>query len=134
MKYDVDISVADITTCYHLKKGGIVVFFKNDSAYQELVSIIKSNKSKKNVDVYFNFMLTRKRNSLLFDIRQLRKEMKDLKYFTDENGTISLQLVNNKRRNKVTNVFDEKLGGMITLNIEEIKKEITEGTYFHDKQ
>ena len=128
MKYNVEISEDEITTCYHLKKGGIIVYFKNqnqDSGFQRLVSIIKSSKSNKDVNVYFNFMLTRKRNSLLFDIRQLRKEMENLKYFTDENGNISIQAPNSQRRNRVTNVFDDKTGGVITWNVEEIKDEIS---------
>ena len=63
MKYNVEISEDEITTCYHLKKGGIIVYFKNQnqaSGFQRLVSIIKSSKSNKDVIVYFNFMLTRK--------------------------------------------------------------------------
>ena len=127
MKYNVEISEDEITTCYHLKKGGIVVYLKNqnqDSGFQILVNTIKSSKSIKDVNLYFNFMLTRKRNSLLFDIRQLRKEMKNLKYFTDENGNISVQAPNSLRRKRVTNVFDDKTGGMITWNVEEIKRKL----------
>ena len=133
LKYNVDIPEADITTCYHLKKGGIIIYLKNqteNSAFQKLVDIIKSNKSNKDVNLYFNFMLTRKRSRLLFDIRQMRRETENLKYYTDENGTISLQVPNSQRKKRVTRVFNESLGGHINFNIDEIKEEIKEGSYF----
>ena len=60
--------------------------------------------------------------------------MDNLKYFTDENGNIFIQAPNNQRRNRVTNVFDDKTGELITWNVEEIKEEIKEGTYFHEIQ
>ena len=123
-KYDVELIEDEITTCYHLKSGGIVVYFRiqtQDSGYQKLVEIIKSNKSIKEVNVYFNFMLTRKRNSLLYDVRQLRKDGCITKYFTDENGNISFLAPEMERWKRVTNMFDEDIGGMVNYNIEEIK-------------
>ena len=51
--------------------------------------------------------------------------MDNLKYFTDENGNIFIQAPNNQRRNRVTNVFDDKTGELITWNVEEIKDEIS---------
>ena len=53
--------------------------------------------------------------------------MDNLKYFTDENGNIFIQAPNNQRRNRVTNVFDDKTGELITWNVEESKDEIKEG-------
>ena len=127
LKYDVELPEDEITTCYHLKNGGVVIYLRNqnhDSGFQRLVSIIKSSKSKKDVDVYFNFMLTWKRNSLLYDIRQWRKDGGISKYFTDENGNISIQFPDSqdkKDRKRVTNYFDKQLGGMVTYSIEELK-------------
>ena len=129
LKYDVELPEEEITSCYHLKKGGIVIYLRNqshDSGYQRLVNTIKSSKSKKDINIYFNFMLTWKRNGLLYDIRQWRKDGGISKYSTDENGNISIQFPDADRQDwtKVTNIFDEEKGGMITNTIEELKEKV----------
>ena len=95
-KYKVDIPESEISSCYALKKGGMVIGlwnFGRGSAYQKLVSAIKSNRDvNKNMNVYFNYMLTKKRNSLLFKVRELKRQegSKIKKFFTDENGNITI--------------------------------------------
>ena len=106
-KYKVDIPENEISTCYALKKGGIVLGFWNfgrGSAFQKLVSAIKSNKDvNKNMNVYFNYMLTKKRNNLLYKVRELKRKegAKIKKFFTDENGTISV-LTENGVKERIT--------------------------------
>ena len=106
-KYKVDIPENEISTCYALKKGGIVLGFWNfgrGSAFQKLVSAIKSNKDvDKNMNVYFNYMLTKKRNNLLYKVRELKRKegAKIKKFFTDENGTISV-LTENGVKERIT--------------------------------
>ena len=95
-KYNVEIPEDEISTCYALKKGGIVLGlwrFGRGSAFQRLAGAIKSGRDvDKNMNVFFNFMLTKKRNSLLYSVRELRRkeDSKIKKFYTDENGTITV--------------------------------------------
>ena len=125
-KYGVEIPDGEIKTCYFLKKGGIVLHLQQlgpGSAFQQIVETIKTNKSFKEVDVYFNFMLTRRRSTLLFKIRELKREQKIDKFFTDENGNISVQLKNSQTRKRITNFFDKESNIIKTLHIQELVDE-----------
>ena len=95
-KYKVEIPEDEISTCYALKKGGIVLGlwrFGRGSAFQRLAGAIKSGRDvDKDMNVFFNFMLTKKRNNLLYNVRELKRkeESKIKKFYTDENGTITV--------------------------------------------
>ena len=124
-KYKVKIPKEDISTCYHLKKGGIVLGLWNlgrGSAFHRILTNIKSNKEvDKELNVYFNYMLTRKRNSLLYAVRQLKKEKKISKFFNDEHGNISVES-NKGEKDRVTYIFDKSAKVMRTLSIEELQQ------------
>ena len=106
-KYKVEIPEEEISTCYALKKGGIILNLWHQgrgSAYQRLVTAIKSNKDvNKNMNVFFNFMLTKKRNTLLFHVRELKRKegSKIQKFYTNENGNITV-LTNDGEKQKIT--------------------------------
>ena len=112
-KYVVDISDSEIASCYSLKKGGMVLSLWNlsqGSAFQKLVRIIKKNEGKKDVNLYFNFMLTRRRSTLLYEIRKLKRTGMITKFFSDENGSISVQKDKDEKK-KITNRFEENAEG-----------------------
>ena len=93
----------------------------SQGSFQKLVTIIRGNTSNKEVNVYFNFMLTRRRSGLLYEIRKLKKNGDIEKFFSDENGNISIQIKkDNKEKKRITNTFEENSEGIITLDIEEI--------------
>ena len=122
-KYGVDIKEQEISSCYYTKSGGIILSLWDQgpaSSFQNIVQIIKSNKSKKEVNVFFNFMLTRRRSALLFDVRQLKKEGKIEKFWSDEEGNISVQVVGKKDKKRITNFFDPKIDDFKTLYINEL--------------
>ena len=129
-KYDVEIPEGEVASCYYLKKGGIVLSLWNQgrgSAFQKLVYKIKNNEIIKDKNVYFNFMLTRRRSKLLYEVRKYRKDDKLIsKFFTDENGEITMLMLDNKTKERITNVHEKnvegkKVEGMITLNSKELK-------------
>ena len=62
--------------------------------------------------------------SLLYNVRQLRKDGGITKYFTDENGILSNPAPEMQRWKRVTNIFDEEIVGMVNYNLEEIKEQI----------
>lgn len=92
-KYDVSLPEADIQALHHLPNGSVVMRVWNrrpGSAWYKLLDAIKSGKNQE-YNFYANFHLTRRRNSLLYEIRTLKKAGKIHKFFTDENGAISFK-------------------------------------------
>lgn len=124
-KYKVEISEAEISTCYALKTGGIVLGLWNQgrgSAFQRIVSQIKSNKDvDKEKNVYFNFMLTKKRNTLLFNVRKMKSTegVNIKKFFTDEFGSITV-VTGDGEKEKITGIYDKENDTMRTLSVEEL--------------
>ena len=62
----------------------------------------------------------RKRNGILYEVRQLKKAGKISKFFTDENGQISVKIGKNGTKIKVTYVAKNKDEAPKTLTREEI--------------
>ena len=78
--------------------------FGRGSAFQRLVTAIKSNKDvDKNLNVFFNYMLTKKRSTLLYNVRELKRKegSKIKKFYTDENGSITV-LTEEGEKQKIT--------------------------------
>ena len=122
-KYKVTVPKEEISSCYHLKKGGIVLSFWNlgrGSAFQKIVTNIKKNDVNKEYNVFFNFMLTRRRSNLLYEVRQHKKDKDISKFFTDENGNISIQM-ENEAKERITYFYEKSTKAMRTLTIEELK-------------
>ena len=120
-KYKVELETGDFS-CYRLKNGGISVTFWNKwpgSAFQRLATAIKTNTNFV-MNVYFNFMLTYKRSNLLFEIRKLKNVGKVNKFYSDEDGVISIKINNDNRSKKVTNIRQENSSFLKTLTVEEL--------------
>ena len=77
-KLNVTLPTEDIRTCHYLQDGSIKLVLNNlrpNSAFELMVNEIKNpNMERQKMNLYFNFMLTRRRNSLLFEIRKLKRE------------------------------------------------------------
>ena len=91
-KLGVTMSKEDIKSCHHTKTGLIVRLwdFKAGSAYDQVVTAIKSGKGRQVKDVFINFALTNRRASLLYEVRQLVKSKSLDKFFVDSDGSISV--------------------------------------------
>ena len=81
------------------------------------------NKSGKNndVNVFFNFQLTRRRNNLLYEVRQLKRQDKVAKFYTDENGGIKVLFKLGGRKERITSITNKVNSNIKTLNIHELK-------------
>ena len=120
--YKIEITEDDIQSCYHLPKGGVVVSFwkkSQGSAFQKLASAIKTNKGAVR-NLFFNFMLTKKRSKLLFEIRKLKRAGTVTKFYSDKNGTISIRLAKDNKSEKVTNIRDKESSHLAILTVEEL--------------
>ena len=107
---------------HRLPNGSVIVRFWNrrpGSTWCKIVDGIKSGKNK-DLNFYANFHLTRKRNGILYEVRQLKKAGKISKFFTDKNGQISLKIGENGAKIKVTYDAKRKDEAPKTLTKEEI--------------
>ena len=93
-KTGVKIEESDLKAAQFLPNGNVQVKFsdvKEGSKFKQVVEKIKMPlPDEKKVPVYLNFDLTKKRSALLYEVRQLKKQKKISRYFTDFDGTISI--------------------------------------------
>ena len=88
------------------RAGTVVLTFydhKPGSKYFDLVSAIKTkgNNAKGQV-LYANFVLTNRRNSLLYEIRKAHKEGKVEKYYSDYDGSLVVVLKGSMVKHRIT--------------------------------
>ena len=124
-KYSVKIPKEEFVSCFHLNNGNIAISLahhKKDSAFHKLVEKIKMKPSNK-LNIFFNFRLTGVRSYLLFEIRKLKRDGEISKYYTDENGQISIK-TNDDKKIKVTNFYDKEEKDTRCLTLQEMKEYI----------
>ena len=121
-KYDVDVPENDIQALHRLPNGTVILRLWNrrpGSAWTKIVDGIKSGMNK-HINFYANFHLTRKRNGILYEVRQLKKSAQIFKFYTDENGQISFRVKDKSEKVKVTYVTKKRDDIPKTLTKEEI--------------
>ena len=93
-KFDVVLSLSDIQACHRMPNNSIILRIwnrRNDSAWSQIVDSIKSGKNM-GYNVFFNFHLTRRRSTLLYNMRQLKKSGDNSKFYSDENGQLTVMV------------------------------------------
>ena len=103
-KYDVRIDSGEIQACHRLPNNQVVLrLWKRtpDSSWQRLAARIKSG-TNQGYNVYFNFQLTRRRINLVYELRQLKKGNRINKFYTDENGQISVLIREGGSKQRIT--------------------------------
>ena len=103
-KYEVDLPVDDIEACHRLPNGSVVLRLWNKragSAYADMVKAIKLGKNLE-MNVYFNFQLTRRRSNLMYEIRKLKREQKIFKYYVNENGDMFIVINEGDTKKRIT--------------------------------
>ena len=121
-KYNLEITEDDIASCFHLSKGGILVTFWKKwkgSPFQNLVAAIKSPHNAK-IPLYFNFMLTKRRSQLFFEIRNLKKAERIFKLYSDEEGCITIKDKKGGKNIKLTDTAVEGSAKLKTWTVEEL--------------
>ena len=91
--YKINIEKDDLQDIRRVSRAGTVVLsfydHKPGSKFFDLVSAIKTKGSNsKGHPLYANFVLTNRRNSMLYEIQNAFKEGKIEKYFSDYNGSL----------------------------------------------
>jgi len=103
-KYGVRVPQQDIQALHKLPNSTILIRVWNrreGSAWSKLINEIKTG-GNRSVNVYLNFQLTQRRSNLVYQLRQFKKSSKIAKFFTDENGAISLKVKDKDAKMKIT--------------------------------
>ena len=72
-------------------------------------------------NVFFNFQLTKRRSKLLYKIRQLKKSGQISKFYSDENGMLTVIVKNGGTKEKVTYFNKKRDGPPFTFTEEEME-------------
>ena len=128
-KFALEANENDIFSCAH-SRNGISVRFVNLSpgtTFSKLVDNIKTGQGREVKDVYFNFALTPRRASLMYELRQLRKSQHIEKALLDFDGTISYVRAHGGNKEKITSLFDREDKVLFTLTPMELKNKVFSG-------
>ena len=112
----------EIKVCHNTNSGLIVFRFGNlapGSSFSKLSYAIKAGKSK-DVRYFFNFALTPRRASLLFELRQLKRSGKIYRFYSDYDGTISVVPQDGDKKRKLTSFFMPTLKTLKTSTVQEL--------------
>ena len=107
-KYRVQLVPSNISASHWLPNGSFIIRFNDrgiNSPWQKLVEAMAEG-GDRNINLFLNFNLTRKRLSLLAEVRRFKKEKKIEKYEVNENGQISIRV--RSKWMKVTQHYSKK--------------------------
>ena len=127
-KYGVVIREDDISSCHYLPKGSIFFSLWNQrpgSPSSTLTDAIKTSKDKTK-NVFINFMMTRRRSSLLFEVRKLKKQNKIARYYSDEKGIITIKVKEGDTNIKLCSFYQTKNSPVKTYTVAEMKRKVAE--------
>ena len=126
-KLNVTLPSEDIRSCHYLQDGSIMMTIFNlrpNSAYDQMVSEIKDpNMERRKSNLYFNFMLTRRRNSLLYEVRKLKRDGDIFKYWSDFNGAITIKKEEGGQKQKLTSITNKKDYTIRSYSVKEVREE-----------
>ena len=127
-KYAVTLKEEDIASCHYLPGGGIFFSLWNmgpESAYVNLTKNIKSSINR-DINIYFNFMLTKRRSALLFEVRKMKRNTKIIRYYSDEEGSIAIKVKDKDTNIKLTSFYKTKTSPVRTYRIPELFKKVAD--------
>ena len=102
-KYSVKFDSSDVQDCHYLPGGNIILRIWNTapkSCFRLLVDRVKSGKGKQDCPLYVNFQLTKRRSTILFHLRNLKREGKISKYYSTHSSIFHPYLLNVKPPSK----------------------------------
>ena len=130
-KLNVTLPEQDIRSCHYLPDGSIKLSLFNlglNSAFQSMVSEIKQpGLERKKINLYFNFMLTRRRNGLLFEVRKLKRSGDIFRFWTDFDGTITIKKDEGREcpKQRLTGITSKREESIRTYTAKEVKDEFS---------
>ena len=128
-KYQMDLLESDIDSCHFLPRGGIFFSLWNlrpGSAFQNLAESIKKG-GNKGLNHYVNFMLTKRRSALLYEVRKLKRNEDISRFYSDEDGNISMKVIDeNEKATKLSSYHKTKNSPVLTFLPSEVHEKVRE--------
>lgn len=121
-KYGVVLPQEDIQACHRLPNNGVILRIWNrkaNSAWARIVEGVKSG-ANQGMNVYFNFHLTKRRARLLYEVRKMKKNGSLSKFYTDENGQITVKKTEAAAKVKITYFSKTKNGPKHTFSLNDL--------------
>ena len=126
-KLNVTLPEEEIRSCHYLPDGSIKLSLANlslNSAFSKMITEIKNpGTERKKTNLYFNFMLTRRRNGLLYEVRKLKRSGDIFKFWTDYDGTITVKKDALSPKLRLTAITSKRDEFMRTYTSKEVKEE-----------
>ena len=122
-KYKVKVPKEDVQACHRLPSGSIIIKIwrrTNASPWQSLINSIRTGGDKK-INCFLNFHLTKTRNNLLYEVRQLKKKNIITTFSSDENGSIYIQKKEDDKKMRITTHYGKKGEKCKTYTVSELK-------------
>ena len=120
-----DLLETDIDSCHFLPRGGIFFSLWNlrpGSAFHDLAERIKKG-GDKSMNHYVNFILTKMRSALLYEVRKLKRDEVISRFYSDEDGNISMKVIDeNERATKLTSYHKTKNSPVLTFLPSEVRR------------
>lgn len=125
-KYQVTVPHSDVQACHRLPHGAVILRIWNrrpGSAWAKLSQAIKSKPSNPNLNFYANFHLTSRRQNLTFLVRNMKRNQQISRFYTDENGAISIKVKETDRKHVITFHREGRIrSSVLTMTKEELEK------------
>ena len=97
-----------------------------NSAFENMVQEIKQpSVERRKTNLYFDFMLTRRRNSLLYEVRKMKRGGDLFKYWTDFDGSITVKKEEGGQKTRLTTITNKKDSNIRTYTTFEVKEEFS---------
>ena len=127
-KYGTTIKEDDISSCHYLPKGGIFFSLWNQRPGSPAAALTEAieNSKEKTKNIYINFMMTKRRSSLLFEVRRLKKDKKIARYYSDEKGVVTIKVNEGDSNIKLCSIYQTKNSPVRTYTVEELLKKVDE--------
>jgi hypothetical protein len=123
MKLGVTITPDDLKTCHYTQNGSIVFRMgdlKYNSPYDAMVRAIKSGRNRE-IPVFFNFMLTRRRTDLLYHVRMGKRNGQIHRFFSDSDGSITIIPREGDTRFRITDSYNFETKTQTTMTVAELE-------------
>ena len=91
------------------------------------IKIKQPGLERKKINLYFNFMLTRRRNGLLFEVRKLKRSGDIFRFWTDFDGTITIKKEEGREcpKQRLTGITSKREESIRTYTAKEVKDEFS---------
>jgi hypothetical protein len=118
----VTLTPDNLKTCHFTPSIALVFWLcdlKYSSKFDYMVRAIQSERNRE-FNVYFNVMLTRRRTNLLYHVRMLKKSDALSRFYSDNDGSITVVQSKGGPRVRLTDVFNSETRKFSTITVVEL--------------